>query len=160
MLDLSPRTVLKRSRQQGQSLLEFAMVLPILLLIVGGVIEFGRAYYQYNTLSKAVREGARYMSSSDYDPIEMAQCRNLCVYGNSTGAGSPILPGLTTSDIAITARAPVAPATGPWTLANPPKWITVSANYTFTPLIGSLINLNVTFTPQVEMRYVGLNATF
>ena len=53
------RTVRKR-RESGQSLVEFALVLPLLLLILCGKIDFGWIYYNRITLSNAAREGARY----------------------------------------------------------------------------------------------------
>jgi len=43
----------------GAVLVEFAITIPILLLVVWGVIDFARAYYTSNSLSTAVREGAR-----------------------------------------------------------------------------------------------------
>jgi len=43
----------------GQSLIEFALVLPILLLVVFGITEFGRAIMTTNILNTASREGAR-----------------------------------------------------------------------------------------------------
>jgi TadE-like protein len=46
-------------RPSGQSLAEFALVLPVLLLMFMGILDFGRAVYAYNTLSNAAREGAR-----------------------------------------------------------------------------------------------------
>lgn len=47
-----------RSRSDGQSLLEMAFVLPILLIIVFGIIEFGYLIYAYSTVSQAARNGA------------------------------------------------------------------------------------------------------
>jgi Flp pilus assembly protein TadG len=46
-------------RRRGQALTEFALILPILLLLVFGVFDFGRAIYAYNSISNAAREGAR-----------------------------------------------------------------------------------------------------
>ena len=43
----------------GQSLIEFALVLPILLLVLFGITEFGRAIMVKNVLHTAAREGAR-----------------------------------------------------------------------------------------------------
>ncbi|NBJ14865.1 MAG: pilus assembly protein [Dehalobacter sp. 4CP] len=51
----------------GQSLVEFALVLPIFLLLVFGVVEFGRLGYSYVTLNNAVRSGARTASLSGLD---------------------------------------------------------------------------------------------
>ena len=47
------------ARGTGQALVEFALVLPIFLLIVFGVFELGRAVFAYNTVANAAREGAR-----------------------------------------------------------------------------------------------------
>ena len=49
---------LKRSR--GQSLVEFALVLPMLMILIFGVIDFGMALRSYITLTNATREGGRY----------------------------------------------------------------------------------------------------
>ena len=48
-----------RRRQQGTSVVEMALVLPLLLLLVFGIGDFGIAYTQWNSLTNAVREGAR-----------------------------------------------------------------------------------------------------
>jgi Flp pilus assembly protein TadG len=45
--------------QQGQSMTEFALVLPILALLLFGVIQFGIVFNHYLTLTDAVRAGAR-----------------------------------------------------------------------------------------------------
>lgn len=44
---------------RGNSVVEFALVLPILLLVVFGITEFGRAWLTVNALTTAAREGAR-----------------------------------------------------------------------------------------------------
>ena len=44
---------------QGSSAVEFALVLPLLLLLVSGIIDFGRAYNEKLTLTHAAREGVR-----------------------------------------------------------------------------------------------------
>jgi hypothetical protein len=51
---------LKSSRsQRSQALIEFALVSPVLLLLLFGVIDLGRAIFYYDTLNHAAREGAR-----------------------------------------------------------------------------------------------------
>ncbi len=45
--------------QRGQSLVEFALVLPMLLVVMLMITEFGRALFQYNVLAQATRAGAR-----------------------------------------------------------------------------------------------------
>ena len=46
-------------RQRSQALIEFALVSPVLLLLLFGVIDIGRAIFYYDTLNHAAREGAR-----------------------------------------------------------------------------------------------------
>ena len=46
--------------ERAQSLVEFAFVLPILLLVVTGLFDLARAVWQENTLAYAAREGTRY----------------------------------------------------------------------------------------------------
>jgi Flp pilus assembly protein TadG len=49
-----------RREEEGAAIVEFALVMPILALIVFGIIDFGRAFYTVNNIISAVREGARY----------------------------------------------------------------------------------------------------
>jgi len=49
-----------RGPRVGQSAVEFALVLPVILLLIAGVIEFGRAFFTYAQLLQAAQEGARY----------------------------------------------------------------------------------------------------
>lgn len=51
------REVLKRRR--GQAIVEFALVLPIFILILVGILEFGLVFHQYLVVTSASREGAR-----------------------------------------------------------------------------------------------------
>ena len=51
--------------KEGQSIIEFALVLPILLLVLFGITEFGRAIMVTNILNTASREGARLAAVSD-----------------------------------------------------------------------------------------------
>jgi Flp pilus assembly protein TadG len=47
-------------RTEGATAVEFAIVLPVLLLILLGIMDFGNAYYQLHLVSEASRAGARY----------------------------------------------------------------------------------------------------
>ena len=46
--------------EKGQAMVEFALVLPVLLVLLCGIIDFGWLYYNQITLNNAAREGARY----------------------------------------------------------------------------------------------------
>lgn len=49
----------ERGRERGAAAVEFAIIFPLLLLLIGGVIDFGRAYFTQVVLANAAREGAR-----------------------------------------------------------------------------------------------------
>jgi Flp pilus assembly protein TadG len=49
----------RRDRESGQSLVEFALVVPLLFLLLFGSIEFGRVFHAYHVITSAAREGAR-----------------------------------------------------------------------------------------------------
>jgi Flp pilus assembly protein TadG len=53
-------TRLHRQRSRGQSLAEFALVIPIFLLLMVSIFDLGRAVFAYNTVTNAAREGARF----------------------------------------------------------------------------------------------------
>ena len=52
-----------RRNEEGVQLVELAIVIPILLMMFGAVAEFGRYFYEYTTLAKGARVGARFMST-------------------------------------------------------------------------------------------------
>lgn len=74
--------------QRGVALVEFALVLPLLMLLCLMVAEFGRAFWHYKVLVQSVREAARYLASQK--PGEGAeQARNLVLRG-SLSASAPL----------------------------------------------------------------------
>jgi Flp pilus assembly protein TadG len=62
----------------GQSLVEFALVFPIFLLLLFGLIDIGRFVYTANALNQAAREGARYGSVASWSET-CSGSRDACV---------------------------------------------------------------------------------
>jgi len=62
----------KKRLQRGQDLMEYALVLPIMLLILMSILDLGRVIYVYSSLHNSVRDGARYgiISPTDAAGIE------------------------------------------------------------------------------------------
>ena len=52
-------TAISHPRHRGQALTELALILPVLLVVLMGILDFGRAIYAYNAISNAAREGGR-----------------------------------------------------------------------------------------------------
>ena len=113
-----------RYRSQGAALVEFAIVAPLLAILLLGLTEFGHALYQHNTLEKAVASGARYVARN-YQGIPVAddcditdsewstaisRAKQIISYGSvapsSVGLDhmNPDLPNLDPDDITITLR--------------------------------------------------------
>lgn len=56
---MTATTISIRHRNEGQTLVEFALALPIILLLFMAVFDFGRAIFAYNTVANSARDGAR-----------------------------------------------------------------------------------------------------
>lgn len=93
-------------KMRGAVAVEMALLLVFILVpLLFGVVELGRMLYQYNALTKSVRDGARIVSlcSPTFPAYESAtkQAKNLVVYGNIDGTGSPLVTGLEKRDVKI-----------------------------------------------------------
>jgi Flp pilus assembly protein TadG len=87
-------------RQRGVAAVEFAIFGLLLCVLAFGISEAGRALYQYNTVAKATRDAARYLTSLP-PGTGHAAAKCLAVHGNRTCAGAALAPGLTTALVSI-----------------------------------------------------------
>src|SRR5512138_3039482 len=62
----------REKSRRGQTMAEFALTLPILLLLMFGVIEFARIFQAWITLQNAARSAARYAITGQWDPDSVA----------------------------------------------------------------------------------------
>lgn len=123
------------TNQSGQSLVEFALILPILLLLIMGIIEFGFIMNSYLTIQNASREGARIgiVGAADLD------IRNRVLSDS---------PNLQAADLTIN----ITPEEGS---RGPGDTITVAVTYNYhlvTPIISSLLNNSLVLNAQTSMR--------
>lgn len=148
-----------RRDEQGVQLVELAIVLPILLMLFAAVAEFGCYFYEYTTVAKAARVGARYMSTKSLKSANtdwQANAKKLVVYGNTDGTGSPVLSGLTLANVKLS-YAGGSYADGEGT----PDTVTVSIiDYKYQPIfdLGKLtkssLSLAVDVKPSVTMYFL------
>jgi len=142
--------------QRGVAMVEFAIALPLLLLLLLAIAEFGRMLYQYNNLLQANRDAVRYLAGKawngnlgqiEIDPVLEAKTKNLAVYGVPVPQpGNEVVPGLTTGDVTVSAVGS--------------EHVQVSINYVFQPvigiglpaLIGNAIPLNFPLVATTVMR--------
>lgn len=132
-----------RKQQQGLATLEVTLVTPLLLLIMLATAEFGRAMYQYQTLTQSLRHAAIELSRAEIDlsdpaavdDAQSAWIKHLAVYGTpcpedpcSGGySKTPVLPGLSSTDVSITPSAP--------------GFIRLQADYSWQPMFGATLPL-------------------
>jgi hypothetical protein len=99
-----------RRRQNGIALVEAAVVSPLLLFLLLLTAEVTNVFVAHNTLTKAVRSGARYAAANAYGgttgvvsltPQLLGEVRNLVVFGTTVGSGAPVLRGLTLLDVQV-----------------------------------------------------------
>lgn len=133
-------------RQHGAAAVEFAILLVPLLLMLFGITELGRAFYQYNTLVKATRSAARYKSMTGAATGE-PEARCMAVYGNTTCAGTPVLDGLTVNMVTFDYATSVPTGSGGINLVkvsiNDPS---ASAFFNFVSVVPFVIP-HITFGP-------------
>ncbi len=97
-------------RQRGAILAETAVVLPLIIFLVVLTAEVTNAFVDHNTLTKAVRNGARHVASNAVlgttgvvllQPQLITEAQNLVVYGNVSGGGTAIISGLAIGDVQV-----------------------------------------------------------
>jgi hypothetical protein len=145
------RRFLKEER--GTQILELAIALPVMLMLLGSVAEFGRFFYTYTTLTNAVRGGARHASKWEKNASwTIPETQRMVVYGDfSDTSNGPILPGLTTSNVQVIANGPSV---------NSIESVTVKiTGYNYVPLfdIGKLtgvtsLSLNIPMNASATMH--------
>ncbi len=128
-----------KTRQRGAVLVEMALVTPILLVLLLVTADLTRAFIEHNTVTKAVRNGARYVAANalegttgvvTIDATLANETRNLVVYGSINGGASPVVPGLTLANITVVQIAGTDD-------------ITVSATYALGGLLGPVLPINL-----------------
>ena len=75
-----------RKRDSGATLVEFAIVMPLLLLLMIGIMEVGVAFYEYLTIERATLEGVRTAAfTGTTKDADCAAIRNAVAAPNNTG---------------------------------------------------------------------------
>lgn len=138
-------------RVHGQALVEFAVVVPVFMLILGGVIQFGVLFWDQNTLNQIVRDAGRYAAT-------VADC--------TSASNSDIV----TRTQALEAQTPFSGTYGPITVVLPAAgstgscppgsnadvvWVSLTAQATvpvFFPLVNGAISSTATYRMEPQAR--------
>ena len=130
----SGRTLKSPGRQRGLVAVELAIITPVILMIMLATAEIGRALFQYTTLTKAVEAGTRYYASAINDTEDTSDkkdtTRNLVVFASPLAGAPSVLPSFTFANVIEVDEGPSG--------SIPADHVRVTANYTFTPIIGQI----------------------
>jgi TadE-like protein len=156
--------------ERGSSIVELAIIFPILLMLFVGVAEIGRLFYTYTTLAKATKMGARFLTtekdaedvSDDAETVrqntkDRAARLVVCGFEDSCDGRPSIVPGLTTANVEVT-----LPDTTPGFIG--PRYVKVEiTDYDFKFLVFNVAAVTNSKTmstfyfslePATEMRYM------
>jgi Flp pilus assembly protein TadG len=132
-----------RGVSSGQDLIEFALVVPLLVLFVFGTLDLGRLFYGLIVVTNAAREGARYGISNGMlvsDGIFIPKVNEIIGAARQEAASS----GVSLNDSIIEVTCPQGCDSG--------NALKVSVQYNFTPFITGILNdSSLTVTRSVEM---------
>mgnify|MGYP006141956465 CR=1 FL=1 len=142
--------------ERGLAMVEFAIALPLLLLLLLALGEIGRMLYHYNNLLQSNRDAVRYLAGQAWNATlgqaevssDLAsRTRNIAVYGVPVAQpGNEVVPGLSTADVMVT------------TLGS--EHVEVRISYLFRPVIGNSlptffgdpVALNIPLVASTVMR--------
>jgi Flp pilus assembly protein TadG len=156
----------RRRRDRGQALVEFALVLPVITLIVFGFIDVGRFVFSYTTLTNAARQAARVAAVNQVDPVNGPfECRSntpvtdvndphWTFRGCAMTAGATI--GIAAGDVTVSYTAPPGSSTSCSPTVNVGCIATVTVVHSFdpiTPMAGSILgSVSMTTTSQMPVE--------
>lgn len=97
-----PREIINIRCQSGVAAVEMAFLLPVMLLIFAGIVEFGRVFWYYDALAKATRDGARVMSMYPKATIQSSGVGEAKAIVVAAANSAGINPSLSASQVSIT----------------------------------------------------------
>ncbi len=106
--------------QKGQSLVEFTLAIPLFVVILFGIIEFGRLWETMNILTSAAREGSRVAAVN--------QSAGGVNVSGAVGAAQNVLSAANINNATISVSGP-----------NATDEVTVTVSMVYTPITGSII---------------------
>ncbi|MDT8403037.1 TadE family protein [Sulfuriflexus sp.] len=151
----------------GAAMVEFALIVTLLVMLVFGITELGRALFQWNTLTKAVVTGTRYMARANGEVVNpdcteganwaafRDRAENLVKTGQTASGGTELLNAITVTTFEVLPRQ--------FSYSGNTKnacVINIVAQSEFDSIFGGsiipFINLDlITLTARTEERYIG-----
>lgn len=131
----------RRSCERGQGLTEFALVLPIFLLLIFGIVDAGRLVFTYNTIANAARGGAR-VAIVNQATAGTDTCDTTSPTAGPVGCAISLAAslGLTPGDVTVSYRDATDSTSCPTVAIGCVAVVTVQGQFkALTPIIGAII---------------------
>jgi hypothetical protein len=139
----------KQAAQSGQNLAELALILPVMVIILFGVLDLGRIFYAQIAVANAAREGVRYLTTHPADRIGG--------YINSIDAAEmqATFSGLDSEGLSVIADCTFADDDGGCEagreLSDPDNKAVVTVTYDFRPILGWVLPEVLTLSESATM---------
>jgi len=136
------------SDEKGQTLVEFAIILLLILAVLFGITEFGRAWYYTNALSNGVRTGVRYATTLDNTTSFESKVVSVTM--------SNITSSIPNNNLTVDVYMAGNPANKAFTNLSSGVLITVDASVDFDVLTGGIVphfSGTKRLSRQASMRY-------
>lgn len=134
-----------RRRSSGQSLAEFAIVFPVLMIILGGIIQFGILFWGQNTLTQIARDTGRWAASQITCPTDTT----VAPTANAIAATSSLIGYQTAADLTVSVSMSGDPC--PVTDNQHVAYVTITLTHT-VPVFFPWIPGNGTLTTSAQFR--------
>lgn len=154
--------------ERGAAAVEFALVLPILLLVVAGAVEYGRAFWYYDGLSKATRDAARYLTmvacySGEEESVCNARLVNMVGFAETMVTTAATEAGISDFNAAnVEVRCDGSPCSSAAAVRGSTHVTVAIVDYgirlgEWMPLgyLGEAVGYNLGIQPYTTMRYMG-----
>jgi Flp pilus assembly protein TadG len=145
--------------ERGAALVEFALCLPMLLVVIAGIVDFGFVFQRYEVITNAAREGARLASLPEYQAnTTMIKDRVRAYVQQGLSLSTAALDATVPASNVVVTSTPFTVTSGPTTYTVEATTVTVTYNHSFLllqPILG-LINKawgsTIALTATSQMR--------
>jgi Flp pilus assembly protein TadG len=133
----------KRRGSRGQALAEFALVFPVFVLILAGMIDFGLGLYSYNTIINAAREGAR-LGVTNCNAVNCTSAVQARAVANSNGL-------LSASGVTVTCYPAGSSTAEACSSSQSGDTVLVRVNYTYHMIWPLTFGTQIPLSASIEM---------
>ena len=148
------KKITPRRSERGQSLSELSMAMALILILLAGVADLGRAFFTYITLRDAAQEGALYGSFAFSQPVTLGASSNLISPGTACSRIHTRLLQNSDSPVDLSTEATVSVEIAQ--ASSPGVWVDCTTTIPIQPCVNDHIRVAVTYEDfPITMPFLG-----